>query len=85
MGKAEKGVLFNGEQPVEAQPPCSGEGMPKGPQPHLGQGLQTTMQGQPELCMGWSCISTWAAAVRAQLPAPGVGSALAVLPCFGSV
>lgn len=36
---------------MEAQPPCSGAGMPKGAQPHLGQGLQTTMQGQPELVL----------------------------------
>ncbi|NXS43256.1 DOC2B protein, partial [Balaeniceps rex] len=38
--------------PVEAQPPCSGAGMPRGAQPHLGQGLQTTMRGQPEPCTG---------------------------------
>lgn len=73
-----------GKLPVEAQPPCSGAGTPKGAQPHLGQGLQTTLQGQQELCTGWSCSSTRAAAMRAQLPAPGAGSALTVLPFFGS-
>jgi len=47
-----KGVCSEGEQRVEAQQPCSGAGMPKGDQPHLDQGLQTTMQGQLELCTG---------------------------------
>lgn len=37
---------------MEEQAPCSGAGVPTAAQPCLGQGLQTTMPGQPELCTG---------------------------------
>lgn len=68
---------------MEAQTPCSGAEMPMAAQPHLGHGLQTTMQGQPELCMGLVLLLR-AAARRAQLSAAGAGSALPVLPCINS-
>lgn len=38
-----KAFCSTGEQSVEAQPPHSGAGMPKGAQPYLDQGLQTTV------------------------------------------
>ncbi|NXI99460.1 RP3A protein, partial [Psophia crepitans] len=36
-----KRVCSSGKQPVEAQPPCSGAGAPKGSQPHFGTGRTT--------------------------------------------
>lgn len=78
-----KGVCSMGEQLMEAQTRCRGAGMPVGAEPHLHQGLQTTMQGQSELCTGLVLLLQ-AAARREHLSAVGTGSALLVLPCFSS-